>query len=300
LHVGVLPLLIVRGPPTQFEFASREVAMPLCQLALVSETDRVDAGELMTVSAALQKQVTRDFGPIWDIEATVDPFARLEDVPVGYWPIMIRNSLHGEGPGTHKSRNNQPFALVEWGRDWPWTASHEALEMLADPFESRLIAGEAPDGTGRRVEFLVEVSDPCQEFGYTVNGIFLSDFYTPEYFDPVTAPGVRYSFNGSLTGPRTVAPGGYVTWHDPVTDDWWQKTFFDSQEAVQNIGPIIPPAGRSFRGTIDLLMWRKRPRKSRAAAARLTSAAKKRKAAARASESQAASLRQQFPVLRTK
>ena len=274
--------------------------MPLCNLALVSETNRVDPGELMTVSAALQKQVTRDFGPIWNVEATVDPFAELDDVPVGYWPILIRDSLHGEGPGAHRTKNNQPFALVEWGRDWAWTASHEALEMLADPFESRLIPGEALDGTGCRVEFLVEVCDPCQEFGYTVNGVFVADFYTPNYFDPVVAAGVRYSFNGSLTGPRTVAPGGYVTWHDPVTDDWWQKTFFDGQEAVQNLGPIVPPAGRSLRGTIDLLMWKKRPRKSRAAAQRLTQALKKRKAAVRAGAAQAASLRQQLATLKSK
>ena len=58
----------------------------------------------------------------------------------------------------------------------------------------------------------MEVSDPCEasEFAYSVNGILVSDFYTPKYFDPVAAPGVRYSFTGSLTGPLQMLRGGYL------------------------------------------------------------------------------------------
>ena len=35
------------------------------------------------------------------------------------------------------------------------------------------------------MEFLVEVCDPCEvpALGYTVNGVRVSDFYTPRYFD---------------------------------------------------------------------------------------------------------------------
>src|SRR5207249_1528779 len=189
-------------------------------------------------------------------------------------------------------------ALVEWGRDWAWTASHEVLEILADPFGSRLVAGDAPDATGNRVEFLVEVCDPCQEFGYTVNGVFVGDFYTPHYFDPVAASGVRYSFNGSLSGPRTVAPGGYLTWRDPNTDEWWQKSFFDNQEKVTKIGHIQPTAGRSLRGAIDGLMWQQRPKKSRAAARRLTATLRRQSRVSRASVAQALALRQQVDSMK--
>jgi hypothetical protein len=35
----------------------------------------------MRIAAALQKQATRDFSPIWEVPATVDGFVRLEDVP---------------------------------------------------------------------------------------------------------------------------------------------------------------------------------------------------------------------------
>jgi hypothetical protein len=57
------------------------------QLALVSESTQVPKSDVSKVSAALQKQATRDLAPIWDISATVDAFEKLEDVPIGYWPI---------------------------------------------------------------------------------------------------------------------------------------------------------------------------------------------------------------------
>ena len=55
----------------------------LRQVALVSESSSIDQGDVMRVSAALQKQATRDLAPIWEVSATVDSFAKLEDVPLG-------------------------------------------------------------------------------------------------------------------------------------------------------------------------------------------------------------------------
>ena len=51
------------------------------QVALVPEGVDIDLAEIARVAAALQKQVTRDFSPLWQVNATVDGFASLEDVP---------------------------------------------------------------------------------------------------------------------------------------------------------------------------------------------------------------------------
>ena len=48
------------------------------QLALVSELNQISAGDVQKVSAAIQKQASRDLAPIWDISATVDSFDKLE------------------------------------------------------------------------------------------------------------------------------------------------------------------------------------------------------------------------------
>jgi hypothetical protein len=219
-------------------------------LALVSLTPVVDFGELSKVSAALQKQLVRDFGPIWSVEATIDAFARLEDVPLGYWTIMVVDTFdHG---GQHKDRKNQPYALVAADHTWPLVASHEALEMLADPFGSRLVVGNSPDLAQGRVEFLVEVCDPCQDddFGYTVNGVLVSDFYTPNFFDPAAAAGVRYSLTGALTRPRQVLSGGYLTWREPTSGDWFQQRVTGGSPQITNLGPIQPGAN-GLRAAID-------------------------------------------------
>ena len=75
-----------------------------------------------------------------------------------------------------------------------------------------------------RVNFLLEVCDPCEgaAYGYTLDGVLLTDFYTPHYFDPVAKVGVDYSFTGSISGPRAVLEGGYLSWHDPVSSHLFQ------------------------------------------------------------------------------
>src|SRR5439155_15221952 len=131
----------------------------------------------------------------------------------------------------HSDKDGQPFALVRFNEGWPLTTSHEIIEMLGDPFGNRLIAGQSKKSGQGRVEYLVEVCDPSEssDYAYTVNGIAVSDFYTPNYFDPVKAQGVRYSYTGALTEPRQVLPGGYLSWHDPVSDHWFQENYLSAQ-----------------------------------------------------------------------
>lgn len=222
-------------------------------LALVSEVEDHDPGDVARVAAALQRQSTRDFGPLWNVQATVDAFPRLEDVPVGYWPMIVATDIERpEASGVHEDKNGQPFALIEMSDSWSLTASHEMLEMLCDPFGKRIIPGESPKRGQGRVEFLVEVCDPCEgdQFAYTVNDILVSDFYTPHYFDPIAAEGARYSFTGALTEPRQVLPGGYLSWHDPVSDHWWQQVFFDSTSKFRDLN-VRDSKATSLRAWID-------------------------------------------------
>jgi hypothetical protein len=215
--------------------------VPLTEyVALVSLTSDVSTRTLLQVAAALQKQVTRDFGPIWSLPATVDAFEDLSSIPNDYHPILVfadgdelRQRLAsdiGEQPalrlieefersrvtGIHlNSFTRQPFALVAATDTWPVAASHELLELLADKYGNRLIAAAHPTRPDLRVKYLVEVCDPCQTAWYTVNGVRVSDFYTPRYFDPVRVGALRYSFTGALEYPIHVLDGGYVTWLDP-------------------------------------------------------------------------------------
>ena len=223
--------------------------MPLTDnVALVSLTREISSRDLMRVAAALQKQVTRDFTPLWGLRATVDAFEELSDVPSDYHPVVLfgdPDELLGrlefeigdvkaarlveqfQGNrlgGVHLNAfTRQPFALVAVSDGWSVAVSHEALEMIVDPFGNRLIAGAHPTNPeGERVRYLVEVCDPCQTVWYPVNGERMSDFYTPRYFDPVRNPAAFYSFTGALRRPLDVVEGGYLTWIDPRDSGLYQ------------------------------------------------------------------------------
>ncbi len=232
------------------------------QVALVSEAPSVSFSDVSAVAAALQKQATRDFAPIWQVNATVSAFDTLESVPVDYWPIIVRANIDQPGAaGYHTDNNGQPFSLVEADAQWQLTASHETLEMLADPFGNRTIAGSpppqapAPLSALGRVTYLLEVCDPCEDaqFAYGVNGQQLSDFITPHYYDPNGATGTQYSFRGNIRAPHTVLESGYVSFGNPVTNEWFQILMENGQIKVQDLGKLNRN-GRSLRETIDELV----------------------------------------------
>jgi hypothetical protein len=228
-------------------------------VALVSDSPSVSLSDITAVAAALQKQASRDFGPLWQVNGTISGFDSLETVPVDYWPVIILDNIDQPGVGGyHTDDNGQPFALVQADNSWQLTASHETLEMLADPFGNRTIAGSPPPQAPspisgfHRVVYLVEVCDPCEDaqFGYAVNGQPLSDFLTPHYYDPNGSTGIQYSFRGHIQAPHTVLEGGYVSFGNPVTNEWFQIMVVNGKTQVQDLGKLNRN-GRSLRETID-------------------------------------------------
>ena len=222
--------------------------MPLTDhIALVSLTSNISTSVFLQVAAAVQKQVTRDFTPVWGLPATVSAFADIESVPTDYHLVVVFGDsaeLAGRlefaiGPeaaarllgefdrdqvaGVHLNEfTRQPFALVEGAGAWTVTVSHEVLEMITDPYGNRLIAAALPGDPDRRVNYLVEVCDPCLSTFYPVNGVPVADFYTPRYFDPVRSESIRYSFTGEIERPLQILEGGYLTWIDPLDSGLYQ------------------------------------------------------------------------------
>ena len=223
-------------------------------IALVCQTKRIGTSELLPVSAALQKQATNDLGPSWSIRATVDAFTNARDVPPGYWPIFVKDDIHEPGAeGYHTDEHRQPFALVRWSPSWPLTVSHEMLEMLVDPFGDRLVAANSIQSGQGTVNYLVEVCDPCESSrcAYPVNGIPLSDFYTPDYFDTHSSNGVRYSIAGSIKKPLQLLKEGYLSWMEPATGKWFQSTWFGTKPVIREVTANLKGLDGSFRERLD-------------------------------------------------
>ena len=89
---------------------------------------------------------------------------------------------------------------------------------------------------------------------YTANGVRVSDFYTPHYFDPSGSPRQKhqtqvYDFQGHISAPRQVLPGGYLSWRES-DGTWFQELFFGTQPEFKSLGQFDKAFG-SLRAWID-------------------------------------------------
>lgn len=241
--------------------------MSVIQVGLVDTTGAIDADLVQSVAAALNIQVTRDLPQFWSVSATVMYLPDPHKIPAGVWPVQLVKSLPpGEG-GFHLDKHKQPYAkVIASPKDDSWSidASHETLEMLVDPYGNRMQSSVAieiegnkiVDGTGQ-YGYLVEACDPCEDdkYGYTVNGVVVSDFITPHFYDPLVTPGTRYSFTGALKAPRQILPGGYISWVNQEADEWQQLLYLSAKPVINNMGQAA--ADKSLREWIDAEMQTK-------------------------------------------
>jgi hypothetical protein len=85
------------------------------------------------------------------------------------------------------------------------TASHELFEMVIDPVAN--LWAEAADGT----EYAYEMSDPVEEDTFLVDGVAMSNFVHPSWFEPFKhPPGTKFDHLGLLKKPFSMTRGGYM------------------------------------------------------------------------------------------
>jgi hypothetical protein len=214
-------------------------------IALVSEIKATSKTDLVQIAAALQKQVAKDLRPIWNIDATVEVFNTLQDVPRAYWPIIIKKETGFVGVGgIHSIKDAQPFAVVAYNTDFDrltFAISRQLVAMLVDPSGNRVISAPSPNpvDNGKTVDVLVEIVTPMQgkEYGYRIDGVLVSDFVTPAFFDPSQTKGSSFSFNNAVKEPLSILNGGFLSWVDRETKQVWQSTWFDgSKPKFRNLG----------------------------------------------------------------
>lgn len=212
-------------------------------LALVDHSGQFNMATLSEVAAALSEQLRAHFNPEWPgSSAVVQAF---QQAPPMTWEVRLVRHVRG-ALGYHTEANNQPYALVDASdRDWTVTASHEAMEMAADPHGNRPHTARLPWGLDlppftdphERVVYLVEVADPPEANTYEVGGVAVSDFVMQEWYWTGKRAGVGYTFLGLGGAPRVVEPGGYVSFMKRDTMEWWQ-VFADAKGrySVENLG----------------------------------------------------------------
>lgn len=191
------------------------------KVALINQTNdgAVSSATLEKYAAALQQQVDNHLAPAWEVRADISVLDAGAVIPQGTLPLNIVDALAGQA-GVHTNYQGQVSAEAVNGDQLSITLSHELLEMLVDPSGSRVT--EAPDldpySAGQQVNYLVEVCDPCVVYSYDIDGVPVSDFVLPSFYDPDGTG--KVDFAGFLAGPLTVPLGCYISWLDPVDNRW--------------------------------------------------------------------------------
>jgi hypothetical protein len=211
---------------------------PGIAIAVINESSVVTDTEIKSVVHALQVQVTRDFFPIWGINANLTFYPKGAAVPATSWQFLFLDDADQAGAlGYHDlTSTGLPLAkifcvtTVQDGGKWSVTASHEMMEMLVDPYLELCSFNQTGNTVG--ILYAYEVADPVEDdsSGYNVGGVRVSNFVYPEWFE-ADATG-KVDFLGECAAPFTLLSNGYVSSFavTPTTRGWTQT--FGQQRAI--------------------------------------------------------------------
>ncbi|MFE3260664.1 hypothetical protein ACFXPS_38295 [Nocardia sp. NPDC059091] len=196
--------------------------------------------QVSAVVPALQTQVHRDWAPVWGSDADLSFVATGAQPPAGAWWLVVSDDSDQAGAlGYHDLTNEglpmgKVFARSDIDADLQWTvtASHELLEMLGDP-DINLAAYVFSSATAGRI-YAYEVADACEadQYGYAINGIQVSDFVFPAWFENFRKAGsTQFDYGNHITAPFQLLPGGYIGVFDINGGSGWHQLTAESKPA---------------------------------------------------------------------
>jgi hypothetical protein len=221
--------------------------------------------DLARAMPAFQKQVSQDFAGVWGIDASLKLLKKHDPIPANAWLIGVFNDADQAGAlGYHDlTKSGQPLGKVfarttmEEGGKWTVTFSHELLEMLADPNINLC----AFDEEARRL-YAYEVCDAVEAdvLGYDIDGVTVSDFVLPGWFEPLhVGKHEKFAFKSTVGGPFELLPGGYIGYYDIDGGSGWQQlTARESADARKISARASAPAPYTARPRVGSRRERRR------------------------------------------
>ena len=204
----------------------------MIEVAILNTSTVVPEAEISAVVDALQIQVSRDFAPLWGIDAKLIYVKPGDLIPQKTSQLVILDdSDSAEYLGFHDlTPDGYPLgkvfarSTIQDKGQWTVTLSHELLEMLADPSINLVV--EADDAKGHSVFYAYEVCDAVEgdEFGYPINGIQVSNFVTPAYFETFHKGDTQYDFRRLLKQCiPAMLDGGYLSLLNTSNGKGWTQ-----------------------------------------------------------------------------
>lgn len=189
--------------------------MPSTTISVTNESKRVTDGDVSKMVSAVGTQLARDVAPIWGLTPTLESVPHGTPASPDAMPCTVSDTPDVPGAGGYHDEGDdgRPYikvftfegAAALTGSDAvSVTFSHECGELTADAPANRWVDG--PGG----VDYALELCDPVEGDTYEIDGVSVSNFVYPEYFDPKAPKGTKFDYLEKLSAPFTMTPHGYL------------------------------------------------------------------------------------------
>lgn len=179
--------------------------------------------DLDALIGAMQAYVNDSVAPVWGTPAKLVTSA---DFVPGAWAMVFLDDA--DQPGALAYHDLTPDGLpiakvfVKTALDnhdaVSVAASHELVEMLVDPAVNMMTTGPDP-----KTIYAYESADPVEALSFAVNGIAMSDFVYPAYFETFRTPGsAQFDQLNQVQKVFQILPGGYQI---VFTNGRWTQLF---------------------------------------------------------------------------
>jgi Domain of unknown function (DUF4062) len=204
------------------------------RVAVMNQSAMVSDEEVTRAIAALQIQIRRDFATVWGIDAELTFIAKDAEATPGSWRLVVEDDSRFAGAVCYHTLTEEGLpevrvAVREAMRyQWEWTmaASHDLLEMLANP-RLNLTVFDSTDGQRGKL-YVREICDPVASarLAYNINGTVVSNFVYPAWFESLRKPGsAQFDHRRHLNAPFEVAPGSSVRFREVMESSGWRNVF---------------------------------------------------------------------------
>lgn len=206
--------------------------------------DLVPAATFLKWVAACQTQIAEHLAPAWAGQPNFDGDVALGMADPGTpipansaAAVLLRDSDQADALGYHQETSaGEPLAKIFVGSDMQdganpsVTLSHELCEMVVNPILERSFKLTV---NGEDRFYMGESADACEDdiYGYPIDGVTVSDFVFPAFFDLGAAAGAKLDYGGHVARPLQILSGGYLAYY-AFGKGWTQ----DFSEHYRNMG----------------------------------------------------------------
>lgn len=227
---------------------------PIHHIVIVNDgglpTGPATSARLAKIAAVIQRQVREHFAPHYgkpNVSVSTGPAPAPGDPSV---PVYVRASSDVPGAaGYHDDEGVFVFTDgLAPGDVGPFTLpvvlSHEILEALGDPAAN--LWADDENGT----EYARELCDAVESFSYEIDGVSVSDFVFPCFFDPTGA--APYSYLGAPSAPLSTAAANGADYQivRTVDENGIQQVTADLSRHPRAKSKAAPTSRTSRRGVV--------------------------------------------------